>query len=372
MVRNGQIEKFESFLNEDRFPFNSECEIYFVVLNKRLRIKSTIKNSKIRFFSYLEFLCQNKLLAAASIFICALKLFSIFQSKRIGLQTIVSDIPRLMRDQVITQYIKLLCRYTYRIKYLIGTNSYLSSGLPPIFHSDRADYNRVLLWYSINSILISKTEMAQKTNWHPDFRDFIDAHFVWDEYQKLELEAQGAKGVQVKGSMVFMPISGRNAFSRKHSQPRILFFEVAPHHTFPNSFYSARSSILTLTSLVSLRELPIEHGVPHLKIMVKPKRQYSSSVDRDYVDFITELRDSGKIDLVKSDCNLYEEISKADLVLAPPFSSPCVIAKEMQVPSYFFLLADSEWKLPKEMHGIRVLREFPQLVSVAKELFKPG
>jgi len=226
------------------------------------------------------------------------------------------------------------------------------------------------LWYSINSSPISKSEVSPKGYLHPNLRDFIDTHFVWNYHQKLELEAQGAKSVLVKGSMVFTPLTVSDLAIRKPLQHRILFFEVAPHKEIYNGFYSTRSSMLTLSSLVKLRNLLVEAGISNLQIVVKPKRQYTTSIDAEYVELIKGLQDSRLIQLLKPECNLYEEISKADLVLAPPFSSPCVIAKEMQVPSYFYFLADSEWQLPQESHGTKVLRDFSQLVSVAKEYFK--
>ena len=71
----------------------------------------------------------------------------------------------------------------------------------------------------------------------------------------------------------------------------------------------------------------------------------------------------GKITRLSASANLYQTISKSDLVLAIPFTSPALIARELEVNSLFVSIGIDGWDVPASSNGIPVIFEFDELLS---------
>lgn len=108
----------------------------------------------------------------------------------------------------------------------------------------------------------------------------------------------------------------------------------------------------------------------NVQIALKPKRPYSDIHDSAYTRLVNELHLQREIILLAPGSDLYLEISRVDLVLAPPFSSPTVVAKESGIPSLFYMLSDSSWKLPNSHHGIKVVTSLADLMSISTNLMR--
>lgn len=71
---------------------------------------------------------------------------------------------------------------------------------------------------------------------------------------------------------------------------------------------------------------------------LKPKRRYSNLHAKDYISLVRELSDEGLLELVPASANLYQTVSESDFVLAFPFTSPALIAKELQRDAIYLSL----------------------------------
>lgn len=98
-----------------------------------------------------------------------------------------------------------------------------------------------------------------------------------------------------------------------------------------------------------------------IEVFVKSKRAPSSIHSQEYLEFLKICEAQNKISLLEADTNLYETISLSQIVLAPPFSGPVVIASELEIPCAYYFLPDTEWLLPKSHHGVEVIREVHDL-----------
>ena len=71
------------------------------------------------------------------------------------------------------------------------------------------------------------------------------------------------------------------------------------------------------------------------------------------------------VELISPLSNLYQVVSESDFVLAIPFSSPAVLAKELGVRSAFIATGIVSWDIPVESNEISV--EF-QIDSLTKKI----
>lgn len=97
------------------------------------------------------------------------------------------------------------------------------------------------------------------------------------------------------------------------------------------------------------------------KLFLKPKRQYTASHSNHYIQFVDDCVTRGEIKRLSPKSSLYEVVRQSKIVLAPPFSSPVIIARELGVPCAFYFLPEPEWLFPKDHHGVEV-------ISTASEL----
>jgi polysaccharide biosynthesis PFTS motif protein len=105
---------------------------------------------------------------------------------------------------------------------------------------------------------------------------------------------------------------------------------------------------------------------PEIQVFLKPKRKYDSNHNQDYVKQISDWdRKLRNFHILAFDADLYETISSAKLVVAIPFTSAALIAKELEIPVFYFS-PDHEISLPSDFNGIPVVRDrdnLPNLLS---------
>lgn len=176
----GSTKGFEHFVLEKRFPFAENCDEFWVVIPKLL--KSNIKpiNERFRFLGLFDLIRLSKL--------GPIRIFSMFfkvlknQKTKVSSKNVLGKkrFRRLLSDLLITTLLMNLHKRNLGVRFLVGTNSFLSTGLPTNFSLRSFKAHRVIIWYSINSIPIIKKGQELKNYLPADFVREVDEHFVWD------------------------------------------------------------------------------------------------------------------------------------------------------------------------------------------------
>ena len=249
---------------------------------------------------------------------------------------------------------------------VVATQSILNSVNYPFCMDRNPTIRKFVFWYSSNSRIIPKIGLQESPNLLSS-RNLLnfDYHLVWNESQRVHLEnIQGVNAI-VCGSIVFQErITSRSDINRSD----IIFFEVAPLD-HQDVFYSSAMSISTLLTLVSVVKKVSAKLTKPVALSVKPKRGYSKRQNIDYVQTVTELESCGEIILLDPHLNLYKTISNAKLVIAPPYSSPAVIALEMGVKSIYFAQNYYPYELLSIDDGIEIVVDAHRLEEVIELIF---
>lgn len=104
---------------------------------------------------------------------------------------------------------------------------------------------------------------------------------------------------------------------------------------FPNYYHVANLSAF-LDDIIGLKAGLEERFHLPVSFVLKTKRQYHSTNDRSYFDYLEQLGSNGTITLVHYETNMYSLISASHLVMAYPFSSPAYVADALGIPSIYY------------------------------------
>jgi polysaccharide biosynthesis PFTS motif protein len=237
--------------------------------------------------------------------------------------------------------------------------------LPNPFYFDNPKYSRQMFWYATNWKPIQEhassivPEIISK-----DLNVFIDLHLVWDKFEIEALREYGIAKAKDFGSMLFYPVTKARVL------PKVLtvtFFDVTPYKD-STGFYSEQMSIRNILGLVATIARLKESSGLEICLQIKPKRKYSKAHSSHYVNILHNLSQSGSLTQLPSDSNLYHIVGGSSLVLGTPFTSPVLIAKELNVSSAFMCLDAGEFKLPSLRNGIRVISKEASLEEILLEL----
>ena len=222
-------------------------------------------------------------------------------------------------------------RINRQSEVLITTQSQLLS--TPLAFKSKLKASRVMYWYSNNSMQISK-QKSVNLDYSYLSQPVILEHFVWTSTWGKFLEERNTDAViTVIGPILFKNLS-KYVKSEKiyRSQTRkILVFDVTPKkNAGVDSIYSEKE----MTQFVSDIAVATNDMYPNALIKLKPKRKYTSDDSISYCDFLEAQ--SSKIQILKWDSDIGNEISKSDLVICVPYSSPALIAKYLGIPTIFY------------------------------------
>ena len=143
---------------------------------------------------------------------------------------------------------------------------------------------------------------------------------------------------------------------------QILFFDITPLED-AEGFYNEKMSLDTVNSLVNvIGTIKEKHDIA-IELLVKPKRKYSSISSKAYISRLKMLERQNNIKLLDPNSNLYKEISEVELVVCTPFTSPAIIARELNIPVCFFTKASDDWNIPEKENGFEVIRTEQALVN---------
>jgi polysaccharide biosynthesis PFTS motif protein len=219
-----------------------------------------------------------------------------------------------------------------------------------------------MAWYSTNSkpIYAIDDSIREKVNFE-NIKANIDEHWVWDEDDIRFLQSEGIQNVIPLGAILFQE---KILVSRSSSKFTLTYFDVTPFNG-SNGLYSERNTIAILDNLMSLTSSLDEIYPGKFQLRIKPKRKYSKVHSKTYISKIHELSKNRCVELISPVSNLYQVVSESDFVLAIPFSSPAVLAKELGVRSAFIATGIVGWDIPVESNEISV--EF-QIDSLTKKI----
>jgi polysaccharide biosynthesis PFTS motif protein len=228
-----------------------------------------------------------------------------------------------------------------------------------------------MLWYSVNSIPFNyKDRKLERWVQDTDIYKFmiIDFHWVWTLDHKAYLSKLTNSEILVKGSMVF--------YSHKHNLQKInydiVIFDVTP----TGGIYSRNSiynfdlvSKLVMDTLEISKEISLLIKTP-INVSIKPKRVYNKYHDIKYVNLLRRLQNDKKIEILDSECNLYDLISSSKLIISYPFTAPAVIGRELKIPSIYYL-PKNLLVASQSVHGVPFFQEKHELQKYVLKLFVP-
>lgn len=259
------------------------------------------------------------------------------------------ELKREVLDSSVFEFIDSFCQWSFD---LITTNSNLFR-LPKAFENGKKG-KRIMLWYSINNIPIRLDGDDKMVAWNICYvRDSIDIHLVWTNVDKNFLLDLGQKNVVDVGSILFRDKKIRQPEKEKFT---ITFFEVTPvgedsiigrkiYSEYGDIFYSEANLIFNLQKFFFVMNQMRLLNPERFRLRVKVKRKYHSSHSENYIQVLKRgVRELG-IDLIPANQNIYETVSESDLVIGIPYTSPVILARELNRDSFFFSVHSKEWKI---------------------------
>ena len=225
-----------------------------------------------------------------------------------------------------------------------------------------------MFWYSTNWRPIQKhTGSTVPEIISKDLDVFVDLHLVWDKFEIETLREYGIVKAKDFGSMLFYPAANARVL------PKVLtvtFFDVTPFKD-STGFYSEQMAIRNILGLVTTIARLKESSGLQISLQIKPKRKYltahskySKAHSSEYVNLLHNLSQNGSLKQLPSDSNLYHIVGSSSLVLGTPFTSPVLIAKELDVSCAFMSLGEGGFILPSLRNGIRVISKEAELEEI--------
>ena len=258
---------------------------------------------------------------------------------------------------------EVLHQHRYPEFDLVTTNSSLKK-LPIAFQCPIKG-RRIMVWYSTNSKPIYFRGNPQSLNWDVGaIIKGIDSHLVWTKYDVVYLKSLGIHKAHAIGPILFQTQIVAEKSARNYV---ITYFDVtplAPSYDYivgtQENFYSEPNALRDLEAIEKLSADLNGVFANKVQVRIKPKRVYSQMHSKKYITKIMEHSRQHQIEILSPYANLYEIISQSDLVIATPWTSPAVLAKEMSVNAVFFAIRVADWDLPDVYEGIRVIKSLSE------------
>lgn len=227
---------------------------------------------------------------------------------------------------------------------------------------------KIMAWYSTNSKPIYATDDKQREGINVDaFKRYVNEHWVWNQEEVNFLQTYEITNAVAVGPIIFQDKIIEETDSNKFV---ITYFDVTP---IPEGvdFYSEKNATAVLTNILRIVEILGEKYPEKMLVQIKPKRKYSKFYSKEYISLVKISSRLMKIKCLSASANIYRTISKTDLVLAIPFTSPALVAKELKINSFFVSTGIDGWDIPSSSGGIPVVFSFEELLSrIEKELNK--
>ncbi len=310
----GRSEEFIEFYQSKRFPFNYRSdEVLIELKGDKIPPKLGIATTRSIPF-YLLVKC-----ASWRQFVN----FSILLMQSLSMILKHENLARQSIKSLIQIELELpLWRAITQPNFFVTTQSCMQN-LPISFYLSHVKSQRLMLWYSTNNR--APLRVGEEFSPHlnaGELESFVDLHLIWNQEELAWLNLNGITKARVVGSIVFRPPILVPNRSRKYD---IVYFDVT---AIPRNdiFMSEEMLTTNLTILADCLETLKRETGASIRAYIKPKREHTAIHSKAYIDLRSQLVNSGIIQMINFDSNLYEIIASSRVVLAAPFTSPANIS----------------------------------------------
>lgn len=204
---------------------------------------------------------------------------------------------------------------------------------------DEKNFRTIFVWYSVNTRAFKYKKNTSFCE-HPSYEFVIaDESYTWNEGHAKWLD----KNTRIRSNYPGAPITYQLPSEKRVIQDiDILIFDVTPvnrewidTNISPNfyNYFHASNMKKFVADIMSAGEAVSGGG--ELCIAIKPKREYDSIHDKEYISYIKSLgRDRLKI--ISSNENAFDLARRAKVLVVIPFSSPAFIGSYMNVKSAYY------------------------------------
>lgn len=332
IYREGSCQSLREFFLDKKFGLDRESN--FLIECKSLKLKKSFKRFKVtRDISLQVYSNYSSFSEKIYIFLQIVRRFIYSFILLIR----VKDFVLVMKEYIFDESIFWKKREKL-IEKVITTQTHLFVQ-PLIFRLDISREKRIMIWYSANSFPIKYKDKSQLVlGLSNDFYSNIqvDEHWVWNRSNAAYIGKLTSKKTVIKGTMLFYGPSLKQNTSAKVD---VLLFDVTPTSSMSeNNILNERYVSSFITEIVqTVEELK---GYPPLKIGLKPKRETVNFHSKIYLEMLEQYFSSGRITKIDHKENIYDLILNAKVVLAFPFTSPILVAKELGVACAFYSSSD--------------------------------
>ncbi len=258
-------------------------------------------------------------------------------------------------DQIV--YAKFFSQQSKSIDLITTQSSFFK--VPSAFRIATGQ-KKIMAWYSTNSKPIYATDDMDRQGINVEaFNEYVDEHWVWNEEDIKFLQLNGITNAHALGPIIFQ----NKIIGQKESNKFIItYFDVTPYQG-NGGFYSEQNTNAVLENILQLVEVLNEKYPDKLVVQLKPKRKYKNYHAKVYVSLVKSSLKSKKIKSIPASANLYLEISKSDLVLAIPFTSPGLLARDLKVESFFISTDILGWDISPFSGCVPVIFHFEDLLN---------
>lgn len=342
------------FFADKRFPYSSNpkeflvyCKSFFLPKTSQLKVTRNIS-----LYLIINCFSRKKIIELLKMSNC-LALF--IANKR----SILSLRHRYLIYYFIEYCVWVNVDFKNRILFITTQSSY--KNLPVPFYILNINIERHMIWYSTNSIPIyKKNEVKSKLVFSKDLQDNIDHHLVWDKMQVDFLKNQNIFNAHIYGSMLFY---SRNVKSNIEKNFDLVYFDVIPQYLHENGFYNTKMALDIIENILSVLEELNDQFDLKVLLSIKHKRKVAHLHSKKYINTIQKLEALGLVRIVSHNYNLYKLINDSKFVIGVPFTSPVIVAKELKIDSAYVYLTNSEFIVPDNYNGIKVIKERNNLLS---------
>lgn len=211
----------------------------------------------------------------------------------------------------------------------------------PLWSRDLENAQTHMVWYAQNWKPISYAADRTESN-SPYIRWIrVDTHWVWTAAFARYIGNCGHTGeIRAIGPVVWTPVI------TAHPDPgklNILIFDISPFsdevalNHGQSSNYNNPANLFRFIDDILASERPLEIAFEKpVRFSLKTKRAFHPESDADYFGHLQDLAGKGKLVSEAHTANPFELISRNDLVIVYPYSSPAYIADHVGVPSIYY------------------------------------
>ncbi len=353
------IEDFFAAVTEDRFKSFYNAENLLVEVRAFRSVLSRDRHLTYDASIYIATVCLKRRYYPALLW----EVFKAIRHCNFELVPNIRDVKMILIDLPVY---KVFERKTNVCIDMITTNSSLAR-LPSAFMVPLRG-KRIMLWYSTNSKPFKYKGKEVKLQWNPTYvRNSVDLHLVWTKFDVDFLESLGITNAHAIGSILMQP---RLMAERDNQKFIITYFDVTPvtpsmewKFGGPANFYSQKNALKDLNQFAEVSSHLTGLFGTKVEFRIKPKRAYGATHSKKYQANVVQLSKDIGIKILNPYANLYSIVSQSDTVIATPWTSPAVLAKELRTDAIYFGNRGQEWNLPSKHEDIEVMGSTRELTE---------